>query len=854
MDDLVHVERPSSSLSASWATLSNADVLSNSSSALEDETQSQSTDAVSLLDQNTPDDANSLAEGSGSSQEEEDMYDDHSELSELSRGQYLKHNEAEQGQDSEMTARPPGIEAIEFEEPQSWPDAEMVDLKHTVRVFDDPETSSLGQKLCPGVPVEQVFGTLLGTTRMTMSRQTLDRDKPLRIIYAGDSWGRRKILEKLGEALLSSRPNSNTDCEKADRYSVISAPPNGSFSESVPLDTQIIVHDCLASAAAEETPGSKSITLSFRNITLFTSRSDGLTQDGKQQYVISSRSTWVTPDLAILFISNRDNSSDVKDFYQNVHAFMQRHDIPCMKIVEDDPWDLENDFSPIDRATLHLCIESRTRSAIEAKVLKRLPVDLDTYESIEPSQLNKNLTCLRSIAAVPSRSPHNAIERKPEPAEDFNSSHGNDWLRCSVLELLERSPFAGSPHANWLLHHPVIGFGLLVCCASLLGIASYMAIQLPVLLVTTLTSSLVNKAELAPATSVQNISIVPLITPTSTSSLRPSITQSTREVSLQGDFPKGLSEIQQQLDLAQILADPVVHSTNRSEKLQVHIVGDCHLIVKLPHRWLQRRKLNSFEVTIERGEQIINSTTMKLFDGVYTVKVALEEAHGPLNVTVSSAKPWVSETFEVDFGASWLKPAGWKKAAQVVSEQVRKDLNSAQSSIQVVYNRISKEAYSAIRDASKEAGKKSNELHGQCRTLLTQGSNQLSKLLSNAEKAIEARQITGSTLLEKFQTTRQGFTVQARSSRKIANLFIKDVSRTVVRTARTVQISTSRLEMSAIRQRLNNFKKFKFLATAQSRVQKALKEKNVRADEDSWRTSKKNRGRKCGGSCKMTHR
>lgn len=861
MDELVHVERPSSSLSASWATLSNADILSNSSSALEDDAHSQSTDAVSLLDQHTPDDATSLDGDSRNLQGEEDIYDDNPESSDLSRGQYLNQAEAGHDQDSQMTARPPGIEAIEFQEPQSWPDAELVDLKHTIRVFDNSETRSMGRDLCPGISVDQVFGTFLGTTRMTMSKNTLPRDTPLRILYAGDSWGRRKILEKLGEALLSGRQSHSTHAERTDRYSIITAPPTGSFSESTPLDTQIIVHDCLSSAAAEEIPGSKSITLSFRNITLFTSRSDGFTSSGQPKYVISSRSTWMTPDLAILFVSNRDHSNGVKDFYQNIHTFTQRHDIPCLKIVEDNPWDLQNDFSPIERPTLHLCIESRTRLGTEAKVLKRLPVDLETYESIEPSQLNKNIACLKSLRSISDRNLQEDVLERQSPAEHTGNLHGVDWLRFRALDILNHSPLAGSPYSAWFLRHPAIGFGLLICCASLLGIASYLAIQLPILLVTTLTSSLLNKAELAPPTSLQNLSITPLLTSTSTASLRPAITQSTKGASIQSDYPKGLAEVHQHVDMAQILADPVVHSTNLSEKLQVHIVGDCHMIVKLPQRLLQRKKLPSLEVTVERGEQVVHSTTVKLFDGVYTIKIALEEAHGALNVTISSARPWISETHEIDFGASWLKPAGWRKAAQIVSEQFRKDvgqfrddLDSAQSSMQIVYERIANEAYLTLRDASKEASKKSSQLHEHYRALVTHKSKQLSDVVRYLEEAMEAKHVRTVEMLGKLEATREGLTACAKRTRQIAHIFAKNVSRTMIRNTKKAQIATAGYDLVSLRQRLKEVKVSKLLATAQGRAQKALRKNAARTNGGSERGFKKHCGQNCRGSDKLKDR
>jgi len=80
----------------------------------------------------------------------------------------------------------------------------------------------------------------------------------------------------------------------------------------------------------------------------------------------------------------------------------------------------------------------------------------------------------------------------------------------------------------------------------------------------------------------------------------------------------------------------------------------------------------------------------RLFDGVYTLRLAREDAYGLMNVSISTkTKPVFDQVTSVDFGTPWLKIASWKKAAQAISSQLLRDLNAAHTGLSDAYIRFS---------------------------------------------------------------------------------------------------------------------------------------------------------------------
>ena len=824
MDDGVQIERPSSSLSESWATLSSSDLSL-------DDNQSQSTDHASLLDHHTPEDVHSLTGDESESVQDDGGEEDRPWSPEPPQRHTPEASAIYETQDSAVTAKFSPFEAIEFQEPQSWPEAEMVNLKHTIRVFDESETRCLSERLFPALMLQEVTGTFLGTTRMTMCKTPLKLERPFRVLFAGDIWARGRILQKLTEALNAARTQDMATKHGISRTPKPESCSTPTLSTVVPGDPQLVVDDCLSAVLFEEPSGSRSITVSFKDFSLFTSRLDRFS-DNKSVFEISSASSWNPPDLAIIAVSSRDTLKQ-QDSNKNVQAFALRHHIPEMMIMDEAPWNSDAGYSLIGLGDLHLCIESRAISATEPVVLKQLPVDLETFESIEPGQLNRNLACLLSIAAAANDESLKDDLPKYSEEKDFDEI---EMLRSKWHGLLD-AVLQQNHFMCQILQHPVLELGLFVCGLSIIAIASYNItywggswLCYCIIQLSSFLGSIFGSASTKnPSSSVASNAATPAQTITSAfSSTMPASAKTSTDNSLQSSLPKSLSTVSTQLDLAQLLSDPTVYAANRSENFQVQVIGDHHIIIKAPQRLANKRKSRAFEVTIERGNTVINYTMAKLFDGVYTIAIDLDEAHGPLNVTVTVVKPFSVHAYELDFGSAWLKPAGWKRAGQVVSEQVRKDLVAAQDNFLKAYVQVSEDLRVRVKEVSKMAIEASGELQEQSRAIAKGTTDLVNRELGELKKAARQHSKISKKLRKKIKLLGRGTSKFVRSSTEMTRVLAGDASRTVRRNTKKLSEAASRVDLSQLTDQLNVMTRSKYLATAQDRAQRILKEKGRR--------------------------
>ncbi|EFE40449.1 conserved hypothetical protein [Trichophyton verrucosum HKI 0517] len=128
---------------------------------------------------------------------------------------------------------------------------------------------------------------------------------------------------------------------------------------------------------------------------------------------------------------------------------------------------------------------------------------------------------------------------------------------------------------------------------------------------------------------------------------------------------------------------------SESDDVQVHVVGDHHMVVRLPNRLVSVRDGNKFDIKVTRENNGLPFDLYKLFDGVFTLRLAPEDAYGPMNITVSAlSKPKLTKVTGVDFGTPWLKIASWKRATQSLSQTLRGDLADAKTGLSKVYIKL----------------------------------------------------------------------------------------------------------------------------------------------------------------------
>ncbi|KAH8696222.1 hypothetical protein BGW36DRAFT_297122 [Talaromyces proteolyticus] len=680
----LHPERPSSSLSESWTTLSTSDIQS------EDDARSEQTDTVSLIGQSGADDVTSLDGRTSSTygdDEDDDNDDDNghyndeygdkesviSDSQELPRP-FFAHDDSTVD-DSNITTKAclmQSSEAIEFLEPENWPEMERIELKHTIHILDDTEVSSLRTQL----PMKVDHSHLAITIQQTMTKQGLELDKPFRVLYVGNPEFRNIILDKIGDVLVSSSTsNLGTSSTESSRYHVvptsfgIGATPN--YAELLPIHVQLIVDECLDAASVK----TGQITLKFKNRPSCTS-----SWNGSERH-IQSEAEWNVPDLAIIFISDGDSETAVHT-RTLAHDFMKAHGVPVMVISEEPFWKKPSQhFFNLDYHSLHLCLESRRPLTGETIVLRRYPIDVKTFESITPSQLNRHLA---SLSGGDSKI---TSTTKPPLFSSLKSKVFYDSEKYPTIHFFSPYTERAQEFAPFLR---LVMLSIVLAVSVSLGYTVFRVLAL--LCVQLFTSSAVsNTTGIAPGATItaEIISSTELAGATSVA-LRTHSTDLSRIESL------SISTVSELAEISSLLADP----QSNGDEFQFQVVGDCHVIIKPP----TAVKQNKFNVNVTRGEQSLSYELSKLFDGVYTLRLNREDAYGLVNLTVSvKSRRAKTQTFEADFGTPWLKIENWKRAAQAVSSQIMKDWGSAQTGLSDIYTRLSTDVQVWVGDVVKKS-------------------------------------------------------------------------------------------------------------------------------------------------------
>jgi hypothetical protein len=541
------------------------------------------------------------------------------------------------------------LNILEFQEPRidGWPDAGQIDVKHTIRIFNEAEAQQILGTVKPNADPPQ----LVGTVRMSMSRTSLELDRPFRVFYVGNPSGRNDIVVKIAGALLAGvDPDSGYQDIESSRYHVLpqhygpGAPSGG--ADLVPIQkTQMIVDEI---TSAYYTDGRQSeIELSLKSGVHYSSRLQA------SKFEITSTSQSFVPDIALLYTTD-DDSSVLSQTIHCANKFMLRHHIPFIVISGELSWTSCSNKLPLKLESLHICLESKASETQESRILRRLPVDFSTFDKIDSKQLNKNLACLvdpallTTPAVIPRATPL-------DKSEMLNPTSGDVEKNLTKSAIVGQIPSYGCNSVlrqvlMVALSFVVCGLCYTACRTSILMASSYIASHRDLV---------APSVDLMPAT--------PLFgQPPSSMALT-----STPIASADVYLPKSLATVAPE-DLQSSLSLP--HNemlVNKSDKFQVQVIGDCHMIIKAPAKLKVKKRDPSFKVSITRGTKVLGNLSLsKLFDGVYTVQLDRGDAYGLLNVTITMAKAEITEVHEVDFGTPWLKAAGWKKAASRAQEDI----------------------------------------------------------------------------------------------------------------------------------------------------------------------------------------
>ncbi|KAL4919712.1 hypothetical protein BDW62DRAFT_178283 [Aspergillus aurantiobrunneus] len=787
---------PQQSLSDSWATLSVSDVHS------EDGAPSEQTDVASVIDPSGPDDVTSLDERYSSNDDMDGNYEegldneDYDSRSDFSESQNLHPIFPQLGcsvDDSNLTTqtafRQPS-ESIEFIEPDKWPEVERVQLKHTIRLIDGPEIAELGDNISTHLQ----DSTLMATVQQTITKRSIDTDRPFRVLYAGSSEFRGIILDKLGDVLVSSTSSGfESSSTESSRFHVIptsfgaGAVPN--FAELLPIHFQLIVDECLEATSESHIDRPRTINLKFKNRPACTSLWTGT------EYGISSSTEWVLPDMAIIFLSSRD-TMPVMETQKLTRMFMERHGVPTMAISEKPLWKMPRDPIPVNQHSLHMCLESRHSSTGKTTVLKRYPIDLNTFESITPGQLNRNLASLTII--YPRKHVKSTAETAGVAQKDRQFS-----VKSLTRKMLPLPYLGDDTELAFVLR--LIMITIIPAAALTFG---HFALKAIAVFISSFVARSVVSNQISPVSSVHTTSILPTTELKQTS--LPVLSSTTRDVQVLGHQPNSLSQLQHLMGGAVSNHD----ATKLSKDFEIQVVGDCHLIIKPPNSSMGAKNPPKFNVQVNRRGQPLQYELSRLFEGVYSLKLDRGEAYGLVNVTITTdSKQQVNQVVPVDLGTPWLKIANWKRAARTITSELARDMGSAQTGLSEAYGRISTELQVLVGDVVKRTH------------LLRQKANFLRRdSLSIPLSTREAVSSTSKQLSEVFQRTALQPFLSASSVLQGQTKRVNDGAKVMVSsTWGKISTSAQRLVPGTMREHVRNVRISKTLDKAHRRARRLMK-------------------------------
>ncbi|SPQ22952.1 a6d3146e-9639-435a-aee9-da249c56125c [Thermothielavioides terrestris] len=526
---------------------------------------------------------------------------------------------------------------------------EKILAKHAIREFSEEESTAMVQHLNLSNPPKR----LVASIRQTMSQSYLSTREPLRVLYVGRADAQRSIVLKICSAIWTSPKNGASDDQdhfSRHREGVYNIVPISSFGPAPELDLmeashyQIKVEHCTSAAVLSNSV--YSVTLEHERSYTSSYSSDGPVV----------RPKWDLPHIAIFYCSERDDA-ETELTRDSAWAFMKLHGVPCIMIAEQQqfsdsaavPWE-----AYINEDTIHLSLESRDPQRPMPPL--RFPIDYASFAEIDPRQMNRNLAYLTGLSdkAETTTSEDGIGATEAILGVSLGESRALDKLREVFCGLAERHD------AKWWIL-TLLGPFLLSLTVSffLSAFAGWLRSG--------------DLSHLQPA-SPTGICVSPPTYPkgfttkrmesvaTSTTTVVVNVT-STRTVQVSQGKPS-TSALASALSFAGFLSDKpsaaptdadaktVVDSTKKTV-CSVRVFSPTELLVALPSRnkavWLAQ---GAIDIDVRRSDEPIKIKISSVDEGV-VVELPPREAYGVLNVSVvTSRRPKVNETFQVDFGKS----------------------------------------------------------------------------------------------------------------------------------------------------------------------------------------------------------
>ncbi|QSZ37365.1 hypothetical protein DSL72_009463 [Monilinia vaccinii-corymbosi] len=598
------------------------------------------TDSIASVEYGRPDDMASLADTENS----DESGDEHTHSSSIPgygldnpienpfNDPTIDRNSAILHDDSDT----PLSQSIEFEEPFGSLGTENVSVKHTVAEFTKEQTEASVRDMNIQNPPSQ----LILTIRQTMTKQGLSTKDPLRILYVGSHSAKQDIIHKIASSVAASVEGQERPGRSSSQiYNVV--PVSAFGSEQTPevelmhsSGYQIKVDDCLSAQILkfEDFPEKPDIIkLNLEDPCSYHSVPEE-DRSGREGYKFSLEPEWELPHVAIFYCSDSDDVQ-ARRTRTIARKFMNRHNIPSIVISHKRLLNRAQCMS-LEQHSIHMCLESReTRNIIH----QRLPIDLTSFLNIDARQMNRNLAYLTGLHE-PSTSP--TVSKKLENLS-MDSTYREKPLRMEWIHYL----------LEW---RSLIAFGLIALSFSATLLASVFTQSLshqPSISINSKAMSPIPMAITSNTESVPLASISPATEATFAS------TQTISPSAVNPPSPNSLSKPQLDFEKLAQAAQKIPNSDKNCDACTAEILGDREVLIRIPSalrlNWLTKLAMS---VNITRDNITVDAErAYSLADGIVLL-LPKKEAYGVLNISVvTTKKPRIIETFQVDFGTNPLQ-------------------------------------------------------------------------------------------------------------------------------------------------------------------------------------------------------
>jgi len=539
----------------------------------------------------------------------------------------------------------PLAQSIEFEEPFTL-EAETVSVKHTIADYTEEQTASIVHEL----QIQSPPSRLLVTIRQTMTKQGLSTKDPLRILYVGSHSAKKDIIHKIASSVTASvnhdKRAEHLQHSPSQLYNVVPVSEFG--SERTPeielmhsSGYQIKVEDCTSAQSLqyEDSPEKPDVL----KLTLDDNFAHHSVPDN-ETFIIQP--SWELPHVAIFYCTDSDNA-DMRRTRAITRKFMSRHAVPSIVISHKQLF--KGQCMTLDQHSVHMCLESRDPNGRGNVIHQRLPIDLNRFLNIDARQMNRNLAYLTGL--------HSLSEDKPSPPTKkvLDELVNPLDLEKTKLSMSDSVNFLRNKNgAEWRALLPVGLLLISVFAAVLTGIPSYRASTAPAISINSKVMSAVPLSTLTASTTA------PRFNPTSTF---PSVAvkTSTRTVTVTESQPQESNSLallpSMELGRFSQKHDNQAKPVNKPLVCTAESLGDREILIRIPSStklsWLTQEAMS---VNISRGNITVDTERVYSCDDGIVLLLAKEDAWGVLDIAVvTSKKPRINETFQVDLGMTTLQ-------------------------------------------------------------------------------------------------------------------------------------------------------------------------------------------------------